>query len=173
MQPYMQLAKMVVKQQDPKQALEVISELPLENRYVWRITSALKWAFCDFDDINVEADRATLEESALKKVRELLRLRPVQFCLFLKALLGQEEMERIMLEALAMAKAIEAVLETSKVLHRYADYRAVSLRKAIAKYVGVKPENILVGAGSSETMSFIIRAFSKPGEEVMLPEGHG
>jgi len=104
MQPYMQLARMVVKQQDPKEALEVISKLPLENRYIWRIASAFKWAFCDFDDINVEADRATLEEADLKKVLELLRLRPVQFCMFLKALVGQEEMERIMLDALAMAK---------------------------------------------------------------------
>lgn len=45
MQPYMQLALMVVKQQDPKEALEEISELPLEKRYIWRIASALKWAF--------------------------------------------------------------------------------------------------------------------------------
>jgi hypothetical protein len=60
--------------------------------------------FCDFDDINVEADRTTLEGSDLKKVLTLLQLRPVQFCLFLKVLLGQEEMERVMLEALSMAK---------------------------------------------------------------------
>jgi hypothetical protein len=104
MQPYMQLAMMVVQQQDPKEALELISKLPLGNRYIWRIASALKWAFCDFDSISVEADRATLEEADLKKLLELLQLRPVQFCMFLKALLGQEEMERIMLDALAMAK---------------------------------------------------------------------
>ena len=104
MQPYMQLALMVVKQQDPKEALEAISKLPLGNRYVWRIASALKWAFCDFDDINVEANRATLKKSDLEKVGELLRLRPVQFCLFLKSLLGEQEMERVILEALSMAK---------------------------------------------------------------------
>jgi hypothetical protein len=104
MQPYMQLALMVVKQQDPKEALGEISKLPLEKRYIWRIASALKWAFCDFDDINVEADRATLEKADLEKIGELLRLRPVQFCLFLKSLLGEEEMERVVLEALSMAK---------------------------------------------------------------------
>ena len=104
MQPYMQLAMMVVKQQDPKEALEEISKLPLEKRYIWRIASALKWAFCDFDDINVEADRATLEKADLEKVGELLRLRPVQFCLFLKSLFGEQEMERVILEALSMAK---------------------------------------------------------------------
>jgi histidinol-phosphate aminotransferase len=67
-------------------------------------------------------------------------------------------------------KAVEAVLQTSKVLHHYTDTRAVSLRKAIAKYVGLKPENILAAAGSSEIMSFIVRAFSKPGDEVVLAD---
>jgi thioesterase domain-containing protein len=104
MEPYMQLALKVVKEEDPDAALEEIAKLRLENRYVWRIASALKWAFCDFDDLNVEADRATLEEADLEKVTELIRLRPAQFCLFLKALLGEQEMEQVMLEALAMAK---------------------------------------------------------------------
>jgi len=104
MQPYMQLALMVVKQQDPKEALEEISKLPLEKRYIWRIASGLMWDFCDFGDINVEADRATLEKADLEKVGELLRLRPVQFCLFLKSLFGEQEMERVILEALSMAK---------------------------------------------------------------------
>jgi hypothetical protein len=104
MQPYMQLALLTVKQQDPKGALEEISKLPLEKRYIWRIASALKWAFCDFDDINVEADRATLDKNDLDKVVELLRLRPVQFCLFLKSLLGEQEMEQVISQALAVAK---------------------------------------------------------------------
>jgi hypothetical protein len=30
--------------------LEVIRDLPLEKRYVWRVFSALKWAFADFED---------------------------------------------------------------------------------------------------------------------------
>ena len=67
-------------------------------------------------------------------------------------------------------KAVAAVLETAKVLHHYTDTRAVSLRKAIAQYVGLRPENILAGAGSSEIMSFIIRTFSQPGDEVMLAD---
>jgi hypothetical protein len=30
-------------------ALEVIRDLPLEKRYTWRVFSALKWAFADFE----------------------------------------------------------------------------------------------------------------------------
>jgi hypothetical protein len=104
MEPYLQLAMAVVTGQDPKEALAVISKVPLENRYVWRIVSALKWAFCDYGNVSVKADRVTLQESDWIKVSQLLQLRPVQFCLFLKALLGEEQMERIMLEAVAMAK---------------------------------------------------------------------
>jgi hypothetical protein len=35
---------------------------------------------------------------------DLLKFRPMQFCTFLKALVGAEEMERIMVEAIRMAK---------------------------------------------------------------------
>ena len=31
-------------------ALQVVRDLPLEKRYTWRVFSALKWAFADFDD---------------------------------------------------------------------------------------------------------------------------
>jgi hypothetical protein len=31
-------------------ALEVVRDLPLEKRYTWRVFSALKWAFADFED---------------------------------------------------------------------------------------------------------------------------
>jgi hypothetical protein len=37
--------------------LEVVRQLPLEKRYVWRVASALKWGFADFDNVNVNADR--------------------------------------------------------------------------------------------------------------------
>ena len=31
-------------------ALQVVRDLPLEKRYTWRVFSALKWAFADFED---------------------------------------------------------------------------------------------------------------------------
>jgi hypothetical protein len=52
----------------------------------------------------VEVDRETLREEELLKMAELLRLRPLQFCIFLKALFGKANMERMMVEAIAAAK---------------------------------------------------------------------
>jgi hypothetical protein len=37
---------------------------------------------------------------------ELLRYRPLQFCLFLKALVGTEEMQRIMANAIRTAQQV-------------------------------------------------------------------
>src|SRR5438105_193623 len=100
MLPYVALAMAAVKGTDLKPALEQIRELPLEKRYVWRVASALKWGFADFDSLNVVADRDTLSQEDLAKITELLRLRPIQFCLLLTALLGSESMERLMTEAI-------------------------------------------------------------------------
>ncbi len=41
--------------------------LPLEKRYAWRVASALKWAFADFENLNVVADRRTLSQEDLNK----------------------------------------------------------------------------------------------------------
>ena len=89
---------------DPSGQLEEVAALPLEKRYIWRVASALKWGFADFDDVNVETDTATLGEKDLEKVWDLLKFRRIQFCLFLKALVGADHMERMMVEAIAVAK---------------------------------------------------------------------
>jgi len=81
-----------------------IAALPLEKCYIWRVASALKWGFADFDSVYVPVDRETLSAEDLGKVVDLLRFRPMQLCMFLKALLGTEVMERIMAEAVAAAK---------------------------------------------------------------------
>jgi histidinol-phosphate aminotransferase len=52
-------------------------------------------------------------------------------------------------------------------LHRYPDSKALALRQKIAEAEGLALENVIVGAGSSEIMSFIVRAFSRPGDEVV------
>jgi hypothetical protein len=44
--------------------------------------------------VNVNVDRQTLSQEDLDKVVELLRFRPMQLCIFLKALLGEEAMLR-------------------------------------------------------------------------------
>lgn len=106
MQPYLRLMKAGLQDHDTTPIVQEIAQLPLERRYVWRVASALKWAFADFDDVNVAVDRETLSAEDLGKVVELLKLRPIQFCLFLQALVGVENMERLMNQATAHAKQV-------------------------------------------------------------------
>src|SRR5258708_741842 len=67
---------------DVKSLLAEIAKLPLEKRYVWRIASALKWGFADYDSGSVAVDRDTLAPEDLAQVTKLLTARPFQFCLF-------------------------------------------------------------------------------------------
>src|ERR1039457_4187856 len=90
MKAYLEFIKAVIQDHDPAPELEAIRQLPLEKRYIWRVASALNWGFADFD-----------------KVIELLKLRPMQFCIFLKTLVGAEEMQRMMIEAIGVAKKQE------------------------------------------------------------------
>ena len=53
---------------------------------------------------NVIVDRKTLSQEDGERLWKLLRLRPIQFCMFLKALVGEEAMESIMLAGIAAAK---------------------------------------------------------------------
>jgi len=57
MEPYMDLAIAVMGGKDTGPAIEKLAELPLEERYVWRVASALKWAFADLETLSIEADR--------------------------------------------------------------------------------------------------------------------
>src|SRR5271170_283787 len=107
MQPYLRLIKAGMQDRDTTPHMEEIAAMPLEKRYVWRVASALKWAFADLETVSVNVDRETLSEEDLKKLVELLRLRPVQFCVFLKALVGTEGMERLMKDGIEGAKREE------------------------------------------------------------------
>jgi hypothetical protein len=106
MQPYLRFIEAAMLEGDVDPSMREIAELPLEKRYVWRVASALKWGFADFDDWSVVADRKTLEPRDSAKLMRLLRFRPIQFCMFLKALVGSEEMERLMNEGIAAAKEV-------------------------------------------------------------------
>jgi hypothetical protein len=104
MKPYLAFLKARMGGQDTEPYLAALAALPLEERYVWRVTSALKWAFCDLDTESAIADLRTLSEEDLKKVVEPLSLRAIQFCLFVNALIGEDATERIMQHALRCAK---------------------------------------------------------------------
>lgn len=65
--------------------------------------------------------------------------------------------------------AVKAVRDSARILSLYPDSQASELRMEISRWLAdsVNADNIVVGAGSSETMSFIVRAFSKPGDQVI------
>ena len=104
MKPYLALMKAQIGGQDTEPYLAALAALPLEERYVWRVISALKWAFCDLDTETAIADLHTLSEADLKKVVEPLPLRAIQLCMFVNALIGEDATERIMQHALRCAK---------------------------------------------------------------------
>ena len=103
MEPYLNYIVAAMQGTDVKPHLEELSKLPLEKRYVWRVASALKWGFADFDDVTVAADRDTMNPEDMAKVMDLLKFRPIQFCMFLKTLVGAEEMKMMMLKAISFA----------------------------------------------------------------------
>jgi hypothetical protein len=114
MEPYVNLATAVMGGKDTGPAIEELAALPLEKRYVWRIASALKWAFADFDTVTVGADRQTLRPEDRKQLAELLKHRPLQFCLFLSALFGPKQMEMMIASAIRSARVIAAQSDTSE-----------------------------------------------------------
>jgi len=108
MKPYLAFLKAQMSGQDTEPYLAALAALPLEERYVWRVISALKWAFCDLDTENAIADLCTISEEDFKKVVEPLSLRAIQFCLFVNALIGEDATERIMQHAIMCAKESSA-----------------------------------------------------------------
>jgi len=107
MQPYRRFIQAAMQGEDVSPHLQAIAKVPLESRYVWRVASALKWGLADLDDWNVIADRETLTPEDAARLAQLLRFRPIQFCIFMKALFGTEEMERVMNHGIAIAKQEE------------------------------------------------------------------
>jgi hypothetical protein len=108
MQPYMDLAVAMMGQRDVGPATAEIAALPLEKRYVWRVASALQWAFADMDTLTVEVDRQTLSLEDRRRLLELVKHRPLQFCLFLSTLFGQKYMELLMISAIRNARMVAA-----------------------------------------------------------------
>ena len=58
-------------------ALEVIRDLPLEKRYTWRVFSAVKWAFADFEDEYVALDLPHISEPMRSEMTKELERVPL------------------------------------------------------------------------------------------------
>jgi hypothetical protein len=66
-------------------ALQVVRDLPLEKRYTWRVFSALKWAFADFEDEYVALDLPHIPEPTRSEMTKELELRFLQLGMLLQA----------------------------------------------------------------------------------------
>ena len=69
----------------------------------------------------------------------------------------------------ASPKARAAVAEAMDRLHLYPSWTAEPLRQKIADTHGYQPEQVICGAGETEIISLIIRAFSGPGGRIQMP----
>jgi hypothetical protein len=67
-------------------ALQVLRDLPPEKRYTWRVFSALKWAFADFDDECVKLDPPHIPEATRTEMVKELHIRFHQLEMLSKAL---------------------------------------------------------------------------------------
>jgi histidinol-phosphate aminotransferase len=67
-------------------------------------------------------------------------------------------------------KALEALAGCGPTAGRYPDPVLPRMREAIARSHGVKPENILLGCGSSEILRVADLAFLAPGQNVVVAE---
>src|ERR1019366_1055242 len=73
MEPYLDYIIAQMQGTDVQPHLDALTVLPLEKRYIWRVASALKWGFADFDNVTVAADRDTISPEDLAKVVDLLK----------------------------------------------------------------------------------------------------
>ncbi len=68
-------------------------------------------------------------------------------------------------------KAVEAARRAVENVHLYPDGSGTYLRQALSRRFGRPPEEIILGAGSSELIDLVTRTFVEAGEEVVLPDG--
>ena len=66
-------------------------------------------------------------------------------------------------------KAIEAYKNAAERMFRYPDADAFAIRSTIAKAYKLKTERILMGIGSDELLSALVRAYAGAGDEVLYP----
>lgn len=64
--------------------------------------------------------------------------------------------------------AVRAISEAVGSLNRYPDWTATALRRKVAGLFDISEEEVVCGAGETEIISCIIRAFASPGDQILM-----
>lgn len=64
--------------------------------------------------------------------------------------------------------AVEAISKALGSLNKYPDWTAADLRRKVASLFDVLEDEVVCGAGETEIISCIIRAFASPGDEILM-----
>lgn len=67
-------------------------------------------------------------------------------------------------------KAMEAIRKNLSKVNRYPDSQGYYLKKRLARYLNVKPTNIVLGNGSDELIDIIIKTFVEDDENIVTSE---
>jgi len=67
-------------------------------------------------------------------------------------------------------KAIQAITEHLSDIHRYPDANSNALKEMLSQKLGIPQGCIIPANGSNEIIEFSLKAFLRPGQEVIIPE---
>lgn len=65
--------------------------------------------------------------------------------------------------------AVQAIRERLDRVHLYPSWTAEPLREKVSLVYGFEPERVMCGAGETELISWLIRAFCEPGGRIQMP----
>ncbi len=66
-------------------------------------------------------------------------------------------------------KAIDAIMNSFWKIPFYPDSSSTSLKEAISKYIGVSPDNLIIGNGSTEIIYLFTDVFMKDSDKALIP----
>ncbi len=66
-------------------------------------------------------------------------------------------------------RVLKAIAEAIPHVHRYPDSSGYYLRQALGRHFGLTADHTILGNGSNDLIELVVRAFVRPGEEVVIP----
>jgi len=103
LEPYYAVYGAEMRGEDPAPYLDSLRQVPLHERYIWRIVSAPKWAFGDWDSETLRLDLTTMSDDDKKKVLAMLCFRPAQFVGFLHAIYGKHAADAMLQSSMGIS----------------------------------------------------------------------